>query len=209
MRHISLINLLSYLPTCYFGLGASIPANTKHGLRFEVFRNGTFVIRNVQLQDRGQYLCTARNSFGSDRILMTLAVQTEAPKIQPPESREVAVYLGRGIQLHCLSSGKPPAKISWILPNRMLVRDVGSGKDHQPPVSLLPNGTLHIQSANFSSKGDYKCIASNLAGADTVTYNLHVAALPPSISEGPSDTVHIQPGLLFNDQVMKLQSGFS
>ena len=196
---------MSYLP--YLGLGASIPASTKHGLRFEVFRNGTFVIRNVQLQDRGQYLCTARNSFGSDRMVITLAVQTAAPKIQPPESREVAVYLGRVVHLHCLSSGKPPAKISWILPNRTLVRDVGSSKDPQSPLSLLPNGTLYIQSANFSSKGDYKCIASNAAGADTVTYNLHVSALPPSISEGPSDTVHIQPGLLLNYQVMKLQSG--
>uniref|UniRef100_A0A3Q2R1W5 Ig-like domain-containing protein n=1 Tax=Fundulus heteroclitus TaxID=8078 RepID=A0A3Q2R1W5_FUNHE len=55
-------------------------------------------------------------------------------------------------------------------------------------MSLLQNGTLKIHSANFSSKGDYKCIASNAAGADTVTYQLHVAALPPSISEGTQDT---------------------
>uniref|UniRef100_A0A3B5QSE0 Si:ch211-159i8.4 n=1 Tax=Xiphophorus maculatus TaxID=8083 RepID=A0A3B5QSE0_XIPMA len=60
-------------------------------------------------------------------------------------------------------------------------------------MSLLQNGTLRIHSANFSSKGDYKCIASNAAGADTVTYQLHVAALPPSISEGVHDTVIIQP----------------
>uniref|UniRef100_A0A3B3WH19 Ig-like domain-containing protein n=1 Tax=Poecilia mexicana TaxID=48701 RepID=A0A3B3WH19_9TELE len=60
-------------------------------------------------------------------------------------------------------------------------------------MSLLQNGTLRIHSANFSSKGDYKCIASNAAGADTVTYQLHVAALPPSISEGVQDTVIIQP----------------
>ncbi|CAL8268136.1 unnamed protein product [Boreogadus saida] len=175
--------------------GASIPAGTQHGLRFEVFKNGTFVIKNVQLQDRGQYLCTARNSFGSDRVVITLAVQTEPPKIHPPTSREVAVYLGRDVHLHCLTSGKPPAKISWILPNRALVRDVGSAQTPQSPVALLSNGTLHIQSANFSSKGDYKCIASNAAGADTVTYNLHVAALPPSINEDPSEAVRVQPGM--------------
>uniref|UniRef100_A0A8C5C4B2 Ig-like domain-containing protein n=1 Tax=Gadus morhua TaxID=8049 RepID=A0A8C5C4B2_GADMO len=115
--------------------------------------------------------------------------------IHPPTSREVAVYLGRDVHLHCLTSGKPPAKISWILPNRALVRDVGSAQTPQTPVALLPNGTLHIQSANFSSKGDYKCIASNAAGADTVTYNLHVAALPPSINEDPSEAVRVQPGM--------------
>ncbi|KAM9375420.1 matrix-remodeling-associated protein 5 [Pholidichthys leucotaenia] len=174
--------------------GATIPANTKHGTRFEVFTNGTFVIKNIQLQDRGQYLCTAQNRLGSDRMVITLAVQTEAPKIQPPESTEVTVYLGKSVTLDCLASGKPPAQISWILPDRTFVREAGTLNSLVSPTSLFENGTLHIHSANFSSKGDYKCIASNAAGADTITYHLHVAALPPSISERPMDTVIIPPG---------------
>ncbi|XP_022607813.1 matrix-remodeling-associated protein 5-like [Seriola dumerili] len=174
--------------------GATIPANTKHGPRFEVFKNGTFVIKNIQLQDRGQYLCTAQNRFGSDRMVTTLAVQTEAPKIQPPMSTDIAVYLGKSMTLDCLASGKPPAQISWILPDRTFVREVGTVHTLLSPMSLLQNGTLQINSANFSNKGDYKCIASNAAGADTITYHLHVAALPPSISEGAADTVLIQPG---------------
>ncbi|TKS72696.1 Matrix-remodeling-associated protein 5 [Collichthys lucidus] len=174
--------------------GATIPANTKLGPRFEVFKNGTFLIKNIQLQDRGQYLCTAQNRFGSDRMVITLAVQTEAPKIQPPKSTEIAVYLGKGVTLDCSASGKPPAQISWILPDRTFVRDVGTVQTQLSPMSLLQNGTLQIHSPNFSSKGDYKCIASNAAGADTITYHLHVAALPPSISEGAMDTVIIPPG---------------
>ncbi|XP_045887669.1 matrix-remodeling-associated protein 5 [Micropterus dolomieu] len=174
--------------------GATIPANTRHGPRFEVFKNGTFVIKNIQLQDRGQYLCAAQNRFGSDRLVITLAVQTQAPKIQLPKSTEIAVYLGKSVTLDCLASGKPLAQISWILPDRTFVREVGIVHTLLSPVSLLQNGTLQIHSPNFSSKGDYKCIASNAAGADTVTYHLHVAALPPSISEGAMDTVIIQPG---------------
>lgn len=174
--------------------GATIPANTKLGSRFEVFKNGTFLIKNIQLQDRGQYLCTAQNRLGSDRIVTTLAVQTEAPKIQPPKSVNIAVYLGKSLTLDCLATGKPPAQISWILPDRMFVRDIGTVHTLLSPMSLLQNGTLQINSANFSNKGDYKCIASNAAGADTITYHLHVAALPPSISEGAADTVLIQPG---------------
>ncbi|KAK5925502.1 hypothetical protein CgunFtcFv8_018021 [Champsocephalus gunnari] len=174
--------------------GATIPANTKHGPRFEVFKNGTFVIKNIQLQDRGQYLCTAQNSFGSDRMVITLAVQTEAPKIRQPASTEIAVYLGKNVNLDCFASGKPPAQISWILPDRTFVREVGTVGSPLSSLSLLQNGTLQIHSLNFSSKGDYKCIASNAAGADTITYHLHVAALPPSISEGGMDTVIIQPG---------------
>ncbi|XP_077388964.1 matrix-remodeling-associated protein 5 [Festucalex cinctus] len=174
--------------------GATIPANTKHGSRFEVLKNGTFLIKTVQLQDRGQYLCTAQNRFGSDRMVITLAVQTEAPKIQPPRSTEIANYLGKSVTLDCLASGKPPAKISWILPDGTFVREIGTVHTPISQMSLLENGTLQMHSTNFSSKGDYKCIASNAAGADTVTYHLHVAALPPSINEAASDTVIIPTG---------------
>ncbi|KAL0973962.1 hypothetical protein UPYG_G00213460 [Umbra pygmaea] len=171
--------------------GATIQANTKHGQRFEVLKNGTFVIRNVQLQDRGQYLCTALNKFGSDRMVITVAVQTQPPKIIGSQSTEISVYLGNPVSLDCIALGKPQAQISWILPDRTFVRDVGA---LDRSATLLPNGTLRIQSANFSSKGDYKCIASNAAGADTVTYHIHVAALPPAINEEPSESIVIPAG---------------
>lgn len=129
-------------------------------------------------------------------MVTTLAVQTEAPKIQQPKSTEIAMYLGKSMALDCLASGKPPAQISWILPDRTFVREVGTVRTLLSPMSLLQNGTLQINSANFSNKGDYKCIASNAAGADTITYHLHVAALPPSISEGAMDTVIIQSGIV-------------
>lgn len=128
-------------------------------------------------------------------MVITLAVQTEAPKIQSPKSTETAIYLGKSVTLDCLASGKPPAQISWILPDRTFVREAGTVHTHLSAMSLLQNGTLQIHSANFSNKGDYKCIASNAAGADTITYHLHVAALPPSISEGATDTVNIQTGI--------------
>uniref|UniRef100_A0A8C7GTL9 Si:ch211-159i8.4 n=1 Tax=Oncorhynchus kisutch TaxID=8019 RepID=A0A8C7GTL9_ONCKI len=160
-------------------------------ISFEVVKNGTFVIKNIQLQDRGQYLCTAQNTFGSDRMVITLAVLTQPPKIIGPHSREVPVYLGKAISLDCVASGKPQAQISWILPDRTFVRDVGA---LDRSASLLANGTLRIQSANFSSKGDYRCIASNAAGADTVTFHIHVAALPPTINEEASESIVIQEG---------------
>uniref|UniRef100_A0A3P9JGS9 Ig-like domain-containing protein n=1 Tax=Oryzias latipes TaxID=8090 RepID=A0A3P9JGS9_ORYLA len=124
----------------------------------------------------------------------TLSVQIESPKIQRPKSTEIVVYLGKGATLHCPASGKPAAQISWILPDRTFVQEVGTVHSVFSAISLLQNGTLQIHSTNFTSKGDYKCIASNAAGADTITYHLHVAALPPSISEAPTDSLIVQPG---------------
>ncbi|KAB5571023.1 hypothetical protein PHYPO_G00220170 [Pangasianodon hypophthalmus] len=171
--------------------GATIQASTKHGQRFEVLPNGSFVIKNVQLQDRGQYLCTAQNDFGSDRMVVTLIVQTEPPKIEGPKYRDVSVYLGKPISLDCITEGKPRAQVSWILPDRTIVREL---LPLDRPISLFPNGTLSIHSANFSIKGNYRCIASNAAGADTLTYQLHVAALPPTIKEESSESIHINTG---------------
>ncbi|XP_053361152.1 matrix-remodeling-associated protein 5 [Clarias gariepinus] len=171
--------------------GATIQASTKHGQRFEVLPNGSFVIKNVQLQDRGQYLCTAQNKFGSDRMVVTLTVQTEPPKIEGPKYRDVSVYLGKPLSLECIATGKPQAQVSWILPDRIIVRE---SMPLDRPISLYPNGTLNIHSANFSIKGNYKCIASNAAGADTLTYQVHVAALPPTIKEVSSEDVYITTG---------------
>ncbi|KAI7802063.1 putative matrix-remodeling-associated protein 5, partial [Triplophysa rosa] len=171
--------------------GATIQANTKHGQRFEVLPDGTFRIKNVQLQDRGQYLCTAQNKFGSDRMVVTLVVQTQPPKIMSLKPRDVSVYLGKPVSLDCIAVGKPEAQISWILPDKTFVRDVGT---HDQRVYLFPNGTLSVYSANFSSNGDYKCIASNAAGADTLTYHIHVAVLPPTIAEISSESISINVG---------------
>ncbi|XP_016396944.1 matrix-remodeling-associated protein 5-like [Sinocyclocheilus rhinocerous] len=171
--------------------GATIQTNTKLVRRFEVLSNGTFVIKNVQLQDRGQYLCTAQNKFGSDRMVVTLVVQTQPPKIMSSRARDVSVFLGNSVSLDCIAVGKPEVQISWILPDRTFVRDIGTLDQR---VSLFPNGTLSIHSANFSNKGDYKCIASNAAGADTLTYHIRVAALPPIIVEVSHETIFMNAG---------------
>ena len=49
--------------------------------RFEVLKNGTFVIRGVQVQDRGQYMCTAKNLHGADRRVVLLSVTVQQPQI--------------------------------------------------------------------------------------------------------------------------------
>ncbi len=148
------------------------------------------MIKNVQLQDRGQYLCTAQNKFGSDRmVLPSLSrLSLQKSRVQGPEMSQCFWEISQ-LGLYC--GGKPEAQISWILPDRTFVRDIGT-LDRR--VSLFPNGTLSIHSANFSNKGDYKCIASNAAGADTLTYHIRVAALPPIIVEVSHETIFMNAG---------------
>uniref|UniRef100_A0A452H5U9 Ig-like domain-containing protein n=1 Tax=Gopherus agassizii TaxID=38772 RepID=A0A452H5U9_9SAUR len=99
--------------------------------RFEVFANGTLSVQNVNIQDRGQYLCIAANQHGSDQLLVTLSVVAYPPRILEGRSKVITVH-----------SGKPIPTISWIL--EVTVYD----------------------------RGLYTCMASNPAGADTLTVKL-------------------------------------
>uniref|UniRef100_A0A673KUF6 Matrix-remodeling-associated protein 5-like n=1 Tax=Sinocyclocheilus rhinocerous TaxID=307959 RepID=A0A673KUF6_9TELE len=159
--------------------GAVISTNTKIQ-RFEVQSNGTFVIHSVQLQDRGQYLCSARNPHGIDKMMVTLVVLAHTPRMMPPRHKDITVYLGNSAFLECQAQGLPIPNISWVLPDRSVVRAVSNSEQK---VMLFTNGTLQVKNTNYPDKGVYKCIASNAAGADMLSVRLQIAASPPTIQE--------------------------
>ncbi|KAG7467162.1 hypothetical protein MATL_G00150430 [Megalops atlanticus] len=159
--------------------GAIMAQNTR-AQRFEVQPNGTFVIRNAQLQDRGQYLCTAQNQYGVDKMMVTLVVLAQQPRMTQPHHRDATVYLGDSTNLECQAQGLPTPHITWVLPDRGVLRSASSTEQR---VMLLANGTLRIKHVSYPDRGIYKCIASNAAGADTLSVRLHVAALPPMIQQ--------------------------
>ncbi|XP_069496808.1 matrix-remodeling-associated protein 5 [Ambystoma mexicanum] len=170
--------------------GATMTANTKIQ-RFEVMKNGTFVIRNVQLQDRGQYLCTAQNQYGVDKMVITLTVVAQQPKLLVPRYRDATIYLGDTVTMACLASGTPAPHISWIFPDRKVMRATSTT---QGRIKLYENGTLSIGDSTFSDRGIYKCIASNVAGTDSLTVRLHVAALPPIIQHEKVENISLSSG---------------
>ncbi|XP_066497040.1 matrix-remodeling-associated protein 5 [Hoplias malabaricus] len=170
--------------------GAVMSANTRIQ-RFEVQSNGTFVIHDVQPQDRGQYLCTAQNLYGIDRMMVTLVVLSQPPKMLLSRHRDITVYLGDSIHLDCLAQGLPKPHTSWVLPNRSMVHTVSTGKQR---IMLLSNGTLQIREAIYVDRGTYKCIASNVAGADAISVHLHVTVLPPIIQQQRQENYTIEEG---------------
>ncbi|XP_058391363.1 matrix-remodeling-associated protein 5 [Diceros bicornis minor] len=171
--------------------GAIMTPNTRVQ-RFEVLKNGTFVIRNVQVQDRGQYMCTAKNLHGVDRMVVLLSVTVQQPQILASHYQDVTVYLGDTIAMECLAKGTPAPQISWIFPDRRVWQTVSPVEGR---VTLHENRTLSIKEATFSDRGVYKCVASNAAGADSLAIRLHVAALPPVIHQEKMENISLPPGL--------------
>ncbi|MGH0158162.1 UNVERIFIED_CONTAM: hypothetical protein FKN15_035156 [Acipenser sinensis] len=160
--------------------GTTLTMKAKRGNRFEVFKNGTLSIQNVNVQDRGQYLCTAENQHGSDKLLVTLSVVAYPSRILEPKLREMKSHSGNTVIIKCKAEGRPPPIISWILANKTFVRGPVSENSR---VSVDLDGTLTIKDVSVYDRGHYKCVASNPAGADTATIRLQVVAAPPVIIE--------------------------
>ncbi|NXQ54909.1 MXRA5 protein, partial [Anthoscopus minutus] len=174
--------------------GALMTANSKLQ-RFEVWKNGTLLIRNAQLQDRGQYLCTAQNLHGIDKMIVVLTVVAHQPKILLSRYRDVTVYFGETIAMECQASGTPSPVISWIFPDRKILQTVTTTESR---IMLHENRTLSIKQATFSDRGVYKCVASNAAGADSIAVRLHIAALPPIIQQEKQENISLPLGSSIN-----------
>ncbi|NWW66474.1 MXRA5 protein, partial [Ifrita kowaldi] len=174
--------------------GALMTTNSKLQ-RFEVWKNGTLLIRNAQLQDRGQYLCTAQNLHGIDKMIVVLTVVAHQPKILLSRYRDVTVYFGETIAMECQASGTPSPLISWIFPDRKILQTVTTTESR---IMLHENRTLSIKQATFSDRGVYKCVASNAAGADSIAVRLHIAALPPIIQQDKQENISLPLGSSIN-----------
>uniref|UniRef100_A0A8C7MD30 Ig-like domain-containing protein n=1 Tax=Oncorhynchus kisutch TaxID=8019 RepID=A0A8C7MD30_ONCKI len=179
------------------GPGAVISLDTK-AERFQVLPNGTFLIRSVQVQDRGTYICSAQNSVGLDRVMVTLEVWSRPPRIQLPTHREVTVHQGGEVRWECRAQGVPVPLLSWVLPDRsILTPDLNSNPAHgpHPRVSIFPNGTLRIVAVGPADRGLYRCVASNPAGTSSLSVRLHVSFLPPAIQQPREERVTLPAGM--------------
>lgn len=163
--------------------------------RFEVLKNGTFLIQSVQLQDRGQYLCAAENSHGTDKMIVVLTVIAQQPKMLSPRFKDLTVYFGEKVTMDCQATGIPNPHISWIFPNRKIFQTVSTMEGR---VMLYENRTLLLKDTNFQDRGIYKCIASNAAGADSIALRLHIAALPPIIEQEKEENFSLNVGQSIN-----------
>ncbi|XP_061493022.1 immunoglobulin superfamily member 10 isoform X1 [Rhineura floridana] len=159
--------------------GVDVPKHNQDN-RFKVLPNGTLSIQNVNIQDRGQYLCVATNQHGSDRLLITLSVVTYPPRILEGRSKIITVHSGKLVTMKCTAEGRPIPTISWVLANKTYISESSTGNE---AVSVQTDGTLMIKKVSVYDRGIYTCTANNPAGSDTMIVRLQVIAAPPIILE--------------------------
>ncbi|XP_037592361.1 immunoglobulin superfamily member 10 [Cebus imitator] len=152
----------------------------KQNNRVQVLPNGTLSIQRVEIQDRGQYLCSASNLFGTDHLHVTLSVVSYPPRILERRTKEITVHSGSTVELKCRAEGRPSPTITWILANQTVVLESSQGS-RQALVTV--DGTLVIHNLSIYDRGFYKCVASNPAGQDSLLVKIQVIAAPPVILE--------------------------
>ncbi|XP_040901396.1 immunoglobulin superfamily member 10 isoform X2 [Toxotes jaculatrix] len=141
--------------------------------RYQLLENGTLVVQDTALHDRGNYICRARNDAGEAVLTVPVVIIAYAPRITAGPPPSVRVVTGTPIQLNCAAIGIPKPEITWQLPDRSVLSTAEQGRPMGSEL-LHPQGTLIIQRPTASDSGTYKCLAKNHLGTDSKVTYVHV-----------------------------------
>ncbi|XP_066565632.1 immunoglobulin superfamily member 10 [Amia ocellicauda] len=138
--------------------------------KFMLLDNGTLVIREASLHDRGNYICAAKNDAGEATVTIPVIIIAYPPRITNGPPQSVRARKGVPVHLNCMAIGIPKPEITWELPDHSVLSTAGKGRPTGSEL-LHPQGTLVIQKPTHSDTGTYKCIARNHLGTDSkITY---------------------------------------
>ncbi len=116
--------------------------------------NGTLHITQPSVIDKGVYRCLAKNVAGQAEKRYALE-PGQKPQIRSTAST-MKISFGQTLNMPCNADGWPQAKITWTLPNGLVLdKPQVIGK-----VTYLSNGTLQIKETSKFDRGTYACKAT-------------------------------------------------
>jgi len=138
--------------------------------RYKLLENGTLVVHDTTIYDKGSYVCRAQNDAGEAVLTVPVLIVGYIPRLTTWPPPNVRAMVGAPVQLSCTAVGLPKPEITWQLPDGSFLSAAGPGRPLGSEL-LHPQGTLIIQRPTVSDSGAYKCIAKNNIGTDSkLTY---------------------------------------
>ncbi|XP_064372533.1 immunoglobulin superfamily member 10 isoform X2 [Dromaius novaehollandiae] len=131
--------------------------------RVSVQPDGTLIIREVTVYDRGLYTCMVNNPAGTDTLVVKLQVIAAPPVILEEKRQHVEGIMGESLKLPCTAKGNPHPGIHWVLFDGTVVKPLQFVKGK---FFLFSNGTLHVGNAAPADSGNYECIATSSTGSE-------------------------------------------
>ncbi|XP_054650667.1 immunoglobulin superfamily member 10 isoform X2 [Dunckerocampus dactyliophorus] len=141
--------------------------------RYKFQENGTLIVQDTTLHDRGNYVCRARNDAGEALLTVPVVIIAYPPRITTMPPPSLSVMAGTPIKLNCAAVGLPKPEITWELPDYSILSTAQHGRPMGSELLHL-QGTLIIQRLTALDSGTYKCLAKNHLGTDLKAVYVHV-----------------------------------
>ncbi|XP_031169752.1 hemicentin-1 isoform X2 [Sander lucioperca] len=127
--------------------------------RVHILTNLSLQVSAVTPDHSGWYECIAINEGGvmAERIYLTVQ---EVPRVSV-EPQNQTFTAGGEMRIRCSARGYPPPRLVWTHNDMFII----ASSRHR----MTPDGTLVIRNMEKKDGGVYGCLASNLAGTDTIT----------------------------------------
>ncbi|KAK4879912.1 hypothetical protein RN001_008058 [Aquatica leii] len=144
-------------------------------------------IQNIQVRDRGVYVCVASNSNGIAQGSSIIEVERrEAPVIEIHPSKALTVTAGGSLVMQCRAiAGIPQPSVHWSRPN---------GQPLSTSIEQLSNGVLRFTNIGLPESGEYMCTAENVAGKTTAIGHLEVHTRPVLTVTPRSGIINVREG---------------
>ncbi|KAJ1352359.1 hypothetical protein KIN20_008682 [Parelaphostrongylus tenuis] len=131
----------------------------------------------------GGYTCNAHNDAGSTEA--TIHVDVLVPPLINRNNIDMSPRLptGQTLMLICDASGKPRPEIKWFI-NDTEITSTTEG------IELGNTGRfIKVNNITLKDRGVYLCVALNVAGNDTVFYNVEVVQAPIILNGGAQQVI--------------------
>ncbi|KFO32803.1 Immunoglobulin superfamily member 10 [Fukomys damarensis] len=128
-----------------------------------VTSDGTLVIHNLSIYDRGFYKCIASNPAGQDSGLVKIQVIAAPPIILEQKRQDMVGIWGESLTLPCTAKGSPQPTVHWVLSDGTAVKPL---QFTNSKLLLYSNGSLHIRNIVSADRGTYECIATSSTGSE-------------------------------------------
>ncbi|XP_057206897.1 roundabout homolog 2-like isoform X2 [Triplophysa rosa] len=156
--------------------------------RYSVSMSGDLSISVIHSEDSGYYICQAISVAGSVVAKALLEVKTGPSDLIPPIIRQgpanQTLASGSSALLQCHVMGSPFPSVRWEKDGQSVLAD-------DIHISLMENGTLHINSVKETDSGTYTCVASSSTGETRWSWTLAVKVNGASSSPGVSRTLQL------------------
>ncbi|XP_076230657.1 terribly reduced optic lobes isoform X13 [Nomia melanderi] len=128
-------------------------------------------IVNVQISDRGVYVCKVSGPTGSQEASAIIEVEPrEAPRLELYPMETQAVILGGSADVQCRAvAGTPTPELHWSR---------NDGRPFANNIKQLPGGVLRLSNITITDGGAYICSATNSVGSTSAIAYIEVHTLP-------------------------------